>query len=77
MSIQIYYLTLKAHNEVCVCVCFTSEKSVLWDMINISMKHFSLWSLILCVNLVRPQYSDIWSNIILDVLDVSVKVFLK
>ena len=32
-----------------------------------------MWWLILCLNLTRPQYSDIWSNI---TLDVSVQVFL-
>ena len=34
---------------------------------------FSMWWLILCVNLAGPWYPDIWSNI---VLDVSVKEFI-
>ena len=68
------------HTMTCVCLCVCLSKRYIKQACFVGYDqhqhetYFSLWWLVLCVNLVRSQYPDTWSNVI---LDVSVKVFFR
>ena len=77
------YVDLLLHTQsvqwhVCVCVCVSKRCIKQACFVGYDQHqqetYFPLWWLVLCVNLVRPQYPDTWSSII---LDVSVKVFFR